>query len=777
MQVIFAVTENNLIIVQLDAFIRKYYKNKLIRGCIYTAAVLLSLFLLLVLLEYFGYFPSLVRGILFWCYISMTAILVCYWVLLPLSKMRRLGKCISYEQAAIIIGDYFPEVKDKLLNLLQLQGMSSVADSDLLSASIKQKTDSLSPIPFKNAIKLNANKKYLKYVVAPLVLIVLLLIFVPSSITGPSKRIVNYDVNYDRPAPFEFVVENDVLEAIQQDDYLLRVAIDGDVLPAEVYIEADGLQYKMQPVDKSHFTYLFKQIHATVHFKLRAAGVVSNEYILLVHPKPSVIDFQVSLTFPSYTHQQDLTLSNQGDITVSQGTLVRWLFLTRDVDVFHFISNGTVQDIVPDANGRVVIQCKAMSSFEYEFVSSNKNVVTTDTLAYAITVVPDASPMIVVAQSDDSTLPDRKFFQGYIKDDYGFSKLLFRAIVNNESDSAVVVRHDYNVAISSEVSQEFLFSFDMGNLNLNPGDRVQYYFEIWDNDAIHGPKSATSQQYLLEIPSEHKLKQILDDNTSDAIVHAEQSMSDLKKLQSEINELMRKLVDKNELSWQDKKQLQELANKQKQVKEELSKMQQQLRQNNMLEQKYRDQSQQIMQKQQELDKLLNEVLNDEMKDMMREIDKLMEEIDKNKVQEHLENLKLDNEQLEKQIDQDIDLLKRLELEKKVEDAIQKASELSDKQRELAKETENASSKDLEQLKSKQQQLSEQFKELKSDIKEIQQEYKEINEDYNFNVDKQLENKIDQLQQEAQQKSANGKRKEASKAQQEAADALQQLSDQ
>jgi len=42
-----------------------------------------------------------------------------YWVLTPLTKYFSLGKTISHEQAANIIGDHFGGVEDKLLNILQ----------------------------------------------------------------------------------------------------------------------------------------------------------------------------------------------------------------------------------------------------------------------------------------------------------------------------------------------------------------------------------------------------------------------------------------------------------------------------------------------------------------------------------------------------------------------------------------------------------------------------------------------------------------------------------
>jgi hypothetical protein len=75
--------------------------------------------------------------------------------------MFRLGKVISHEQASQIIGEHFPNVKDKLLNTLQLNELASQTNNELVTASVEQKTNELRPVSFTNAIDLNKNKKYL----------------------------------------------------------------------------------------------------------------------------------------------------------------------------------------------------------------------------------------------------------------------------------------------------------------------------------------------------------------------------------------------------------------------------------------------------------------------------------------------------------------------------------------------------------------------------------------------------------------------------------------
>lgn len=750
----------------------------MIKGIILALALLLSFFLVIVLLEHFGYFGTVVRAIFFWFYVIASLSIVGYYVVVPLLKMLRLGKVLSYEDAARIIGAHFPDVQDKLLNLLQLQQAGNESSDELLQAAIAQKTALLKPIPFQSAVDIKANKKYIKYLAVPVLVILVFLIFSPAMLLQPSHRITHYTTEFERPAPFTFVIQNESLEVAQQEDFQLFVAVEGESVPAEVFINIEGNLFKLQQVDKTHFAYTFKTVQRSLDFHLESVGYPSPTFTLKVFPKPAVIDFQMVVTYPAYTSKPTETLSNEGDAVVPQGTSVKWYLNTRDVDTLFFFVNDQVKTLVPDASGRISFALRAMSSFEYGFSASNHFSPNSDTLRYAISIVDDAVPMISVIEMKDSALDGRMFFSGRIKDDYGFSKLEFKMVKTNVKDTTQKDVTVQPIGLTHELVQEFYYSLNLNEVILNPGDKLVYYFVVWDNDAIHGPKSATSQQFEVAIPTERELDNILERNSNEAQKKAELSMNELKKMQQDINELMRKLVDKKDLDWQDKKDLQELAKKQNEVKNMLQQMQQQLKDNQKLEQKYKDQSEKLVEKQLELERLMNEVMNEEMKDMMKEIERLMQEMDKKKVQDQLEQLKLDNNELEKQLDQNIELMKRLELERKVEDAVQKAEELADKQRQLSQDTENAKDKNLkDKLLKDQQQLSGEYDKLKQDIKDIQKDYKQLDKDLDFKLDQELMNKIDQNQQGAENDMKKGKQKDAAKQQKEAADQLDQLSEQ
>ncbi len=770
--------ENGVIISKLDAFIRKYYKNQLIRGGIYTVSALLVLFLLMVILEYFGYFSTLVRTVFFWFYAVFFLFCLVRFVAIPLAKMHRIGRCISYEQAAVIIGRHFPEVSDKLLNLLQLQEMAKSGNSELLLAGIEQKTQALSPIPFHAAVNLKNNRKYLKYALIPLTIIVLLLIVFPSVIRDSSQRIINYSVFYEKPAPFSYKINSDSLQVLQYQDFDLQVEVVGRSVPDEVSVVVGGIARKMQKVAKTTFAYKFANVQKSQNFHFEAAGVSSQEFELQMIPKPALQNFTLHLSYPAYTQKQPETLSNIGDFSVPEGTVAKWVFKTKNVGSMFFVADSLSKPLDREGNGIFSKSCRLMRSFSYGIFTSNEFVKNSDTIFYTVSVIPDLSPLIAVSEVRDSMLNDKVLFRGQIKDDYGFSKLVFSFSKTNSSDNSRKISKLYEIPLPKGInSYDFYYSLNLKDLEISAGDEIEYYFEVWDNDGVHGPKSAKSQIFKIEVPTEQEIQNQIDKNISDIERDNGQSISEIQKTQQEITDLMRKLLDKKELTWQDRKQIEELAKKQRQLKENIARMQEQIHRNNMLQEQYREQNEAIMKKQMELERLYDKLMSDEMKEMMDEMEKLLNDVDKKALQESLENMKLKNDDIEKQLDQNLELMKRLEAEKSMENAIKKASDLAEKQRSLSEETEKNAKKDADNILKEQQRLNQEFQNLKNSLDKVQQQLDKLEDSPTLKRDKNLENQIDIKQNEAEGSLRKGKNKNASQQQKSAADDLEKLSEQ
>ena len=106
---------------KLQHFIRKFYINEIIKGSILFLSFGLLYLIFTLLIEYFLWLKPFARSILFWVFIiGRTCFTGSIYCNSTLFKLIGLQKGISQAKASQIIGTYFKEVDDKLLNVLQL---------------------------------------------------------------------------------------------------------------------------------------------------------------------------------------------------------------------------------------------------------------------------------------------------------------------------------------------------------------------------------------------------------------------------------------------------------------------------------------------------------------------------------------------------------------------------------------------------------------------------------------------------------------------------------
>ena len=84
-----------ILISKLDEFIRKYYKNQLVRGALYTLSLGLSLYLAIVIAEYYGDFSITLRTVLFYSFAGGILFVLARFIAIPVFKLYRIGDVLS----------------------------------------------------------------------------------------------------------------------------------------------------------------------------------------------------------------------------------------------------------------------------------------------------------------------------------------------------------------------------------------------------------------------------------------------------------------------------------------------------------------------------------------------------------------------------------------------------------------------------------------------------------------------------------------------------------
>lgn len=811
---------NHILIQKLDEFIRRYYKNQLIRGAIYASGILLTAFLSVIFLEFFGEFNTVMRGVLFFGFLSATAGVLVKYIAIPLLKLNKIGSIISYDQAAAIIGNHFGNVQDKLLNVLQLQNNKLLSGSDdLLVASINQKITELRPVPFIMAVDLTENRKYLKYLLPLLVLTTGIIVIWPQVISKSATRLVNYQTYYEKEMPFQFNIQNKNLQALQTQDYKLEIKVTGEQIPNEIFIEVKGIEYKLEKDDNIHFHYTFSNIQNSTNFQLSAAGFVSKEYELKVLPKPSLLQFNLQLVYPAYLNKPNESLANTGDLQIPQGTKVNWLFNTKNTDQLKLQFADSVAYPDQKSNDQFSFSRRFLQNNNYTIKALNKFVSNAaDSVNYNISVIGDQFPSIDVSEKRDSLNPKNIYFSGQIKDDYGFNRLNFhfKKFGTDSNGKTFETSGSLPIALQKgQVSQPYFFYLDAAQYNLQSGDKIEYYFEVYDNDGVNGPKPSKTQLMVFKAPTRDEINESTQKNNSEIKKDLEESIKKAKQLQKDVNDLAKKINDKKQLGYDEKKKLEDLLKKQQDLQNKVNEIKQENEQNNKQQSEFSQTDESIMEKQKQLEQLFENVMTPEMKKLFDELNQMLERLDKNQVQEKLEQLKLSNEDIEKELDRNLEAFKQLEVQQKMQNAIDKLDELQKKEDALNKETEgkkpddkNQDSKkqdeknqdnknqdsnnqdnksrdeksqdkkvDQKELSKKQDEISKEFEDLKKDLKELDQKNKELEEPNQVPKTEEKQEEIsNEMQNSSQQLNQNNK-KNASKSQKNASQKMQEMKEQ
>ncbi|WP_420458702.1 DUF4175 family protein [Neolewinella sp.] len=764
-----------LLISKLDEFIRKYYINSAIRGLLYSMGLVLVLFLAVSLLEAQFYFSPLTRKILWYSFLAVSLGAVAGWVVLPLARYFRLGATISHERAAEIIGDHFSNVRDKLLNVLQLRRQAGTADDNgLLLASIDQKSAEISPVPFRTAIDLRNNRSHLvRYALPPLTLLIVLLLAAPSLITDSTSRLIRNSEAFSRPAPFTFTVP-DQLEVVQYGTYLLTTQVTGEVLPAEAYIEVDGYRYRLERQNANTFSYAFNNVQESTSFRLTTEEVTSADYTLSVLPKPSIAGFTVAADYPDYLGRTDEELTNIGDLTVPVGTRLRWSFATEHtaaVDL-RFASADTLSQLRRDGSDLYSFDHRALRNDRYTLYIGNDRLPLADSVSYALSVIPDQFPQISVESFQDSTDEKLLFFVGEASDDYGIRKLDFVYRLQRGGGEAEEVRIPVTGRSGRQARYDYVLDL-RSDLELQPGDELTYYFEVFDNDGVNGSKRAKTSVMAYRMPTEEEMDRQAEQNDSRVKDQLKEALDATRELQEDTKDLREKMLQEKEVDWKLKKEVEKLAERQQNIQEQIEEAQKAFEEN--LEQQPQE-NEQVQQKEQKLQEMFEKAVNEEMQELMEEIQKLMEELNKDQTLEKMEDMELSDEEAEAELERMLELFKQLEVEKEMQDAIEKMEELAEQQQQLSEETEQEE-KANEELQQDQEKLQEEFQDLKEKLEQAEQKNEALEKPMPLDTKPEEQEQVEQDMQDAQQQLQEQKPQDAAKKQQEAGQKMKKMAQQ
>ncbi|SOS47957.1 conserved membrane hypothetical protein [Tenacibaculum dicentrarchi] len=760
---------------KLQLFSKKYYTSELIKGSILFISLGLLYLLFTLFIEHFLWLKPNARTLLFWLFIVVQLFLLIRFICFPIFKIIGLKQGISFEEASKIIGSHFPEIQDKLLNLLQLNQNNT--KSDLLIASINQKSEEIQPVSFNKAIDFKTNIRYLKYALIPLIIWGLFFL------TGTSKqlsesfnRVVNHSVAYKAPAPFYFHITAKNLTVIKGKDITVYVQITGKTVPEEVKIHFNKQQYFFKNEGNGLFSYTFTQVQNPVDFYASANGITSSLFKIAVINTPSIQNISLHLTYPNYIKKKNEIIKNTGNIIIPQGTIVKWAVKTSETDSVHLLSNNKRFPFLKDKKNKFQFKKQVKKALNYQITTTNKNLKDYEKLQFSIGVTKDEYPTINVKSNIDSISRGNAQFVGQIADDYGFKKLELVYYDKNNSQQNQKIKR---IELTKNTLQTFFFEFP-DNLNLQKGINYEMYFQVFDNDIINGSKKTKSQKFSYQQKTKNQIETELLQEQRNHIENLEKSLSKQKKDKKSLEKIQFELQNKKNVNWNNQKKIESLIKRQNQYKKMMQRQTDNLKEN-FSEKKEKNEA--LQEKKEDLKKRIEELKKlDKQQKLLDELEKLAEKLNREDLLKKTKELAEQNKQQEKSLERILEMTKRFYMEQKMQKIADNLKDLSKKQKDLSKkETSKEANKkaseknNIEKIKEEQQKINNDFQKIKKELNELKKDNKNLKSPMEI---PKMEDLAKQAQKELNKAKENLEKKnesESKKNQKKASDKMQEMS--
>ncbi|AEV33312.1 hypothetical protein Oweho_2341 [Owenweeksia hongkongensis DSM 17368] len=696
---------------RLEVFISKYYKNQLIKGAIYGVSLSAMYFFFLAVAEYFGRFGSGTRLTLLIGLIAGLLAILGYYILYPLSKLLKVGKRISYQKAAQIIGKHFPEVDDKLLNAIQLETVSG-AQSDLIQASIDQKIENLSPVPFTRAVDFSENKKYWPILVIPaLIFIGVFLSGEWTNLTESGRRIAEFNREFVPAAPFQFVLLNDENTLEEGQSVTIKLQLEGDKIPAEASLILGDEEIRMNRGEGSEFSLTIPEARANFDLRFKAAGFLSKTYHFEVLPVPQLQNVRIKIIPPSYTglapSEEELRMVHD----VPEGSQVIWVLGSRQAEKAWFVGDTSSQPFEKLNTDNFKYEKRTTADLEYAIDVENNALKKRGLSGNKIHVVKDAFPDVKADFDQDSLEANVLYYSVAISDDYGFSGL---SLVIEEEGKAEVQK----VNLKSGLNQRFGNVLDLDSLAGDDGKTVKVYFKVSDNDGVNGAKTTSSQPFVLDLKGKKEREEDIEKGYKQYFQSGKQEQQEREELKKSLEEMRRALMEKKSLSFKEKSKLKDLLEKQQELLKKQEQNEELLEKLKREEEKLDLKKEELKEEEKKIDELSEK--DKEIEDLMKEIEDLMEKLDTDKLKEKLDELQKMNKSNERTQERKDELLKDLKFKKDMLESAEKLKNLSEEMKELSEKT-----GDEKEESAKQDEVKEEFEKVAEKLEEM----KEENEDF------------------------------------------------
>jgi hypothetical protein len=437
-------------------------------------------------------------------------------------------------------------------------------------------------------------------------------------------------------------------------------------------------------VPVARFEHRFDSVRDSFRYRFSHGGALSSEFGVQAVPPPSLTIDEVRYHYPDYTGLPVRSEKNGGgDLAAVKGSAAEILVRsTNQPRVARLeLESGAAQELAPGEDGRLTARVEIVQEDAYTlFVEDELGLTNPNPLTYRIRALADEAPFIrLLEPGEDRDLDEtlRVTLRFSAVDDFGLGPVkLVWEVSRHEGRSEERVVHR-PAERRTELNERW--EWDLAPLGLLPGDDVVYHLEVSDNNAVDGPSTARTRDYVLRFPTLGEIYAEIDESGESSIEDLQEMSDQAKRVEEQVEELSREILKQGDSSWENRKEVERALQTQEQLAQELKRIQDEIGSNmdQLAESEFS--TLEALQKMEQIRKLMDEVATDQMKEALEKLRRALEETNPRRMQEDLAEFRMSQEELMEQLDRIAENLKQFRMEERLKAAVRQMEELAARQ--------------------------------------------------------------------------------------------------
>ncbi|MEX1017978.1 MAG: hypothetical protein WDZ31_14655 [Phycisphaeraceae bacterium] len=503
---------------------RAWRLRRALEGVLLLIAVAIAAATVATLLDWWVHFGQLGRSVLAllgWSAVGLTA-----WhaLLRPLTALH------SDDYFAALLEQKQPTLRNRLINALQLGRDANGSSPGLVSAIVSDGAQMVDELELGKAVASPRLRDHGIALGVAMAAAVLLLAVGGPAVQTSFARVLLPTANI---APFTWTTLDVTLtpadaRILEGQPVTLNIATAGRT-PDEARIHwtdasDDDSRTRTARAERGRdgqFRYAFPAVQSSFAFHVTAGDARSDTVHVHVDARPRLDRLAVTYTYPPYADLEPRTIDDfDGHLhALPQSRAALTFTANKPLDqlTVHHGDQPLAAQRAGDDNRTWQAELPITEPGSYRIALRDQQGYQLDApVTYTINLERDAPPAVAILRPgrDLQLPPDAELgFRVAAQDDYGLDEVTLRARLNDADDERIL--HRWSNAGDPQRRVEHDLNTAIDQLDLTPGDRLEYWAVAHDRNDVTGPGRAETRRYLLRVLSPEQAQAELDKQMSD----------------------------------------------------------------------------------------------------------------------------------------------------------------------------------------------------------------------------------------------------------------------